>query len=476
VYGSIELRSSPEVEARIRNAVVANTDLTDFLPADPMNRLIGANADEFEVCYVQIGKVLTLFDVRKCTDDDLDLRMVDYDEEREGKQFATGAVQFSRSTASATALAILAGTEVATPNGNTYTTVTDTEIPSSGTTSAVVAIVAKVAGSASNARTGAVSLVLTAFQGAAADGLVCTNPAPIQNGLDQESDESAKTRIFAKTRALNRTAPDALKAAARGVKLVSGVRVRNVELYEDLFVAGRFDLFVDNGTGYTATTASIGTGVAADGAGELLCASATAGQFRFQVQNWPIKIDHGGTDLPNLLLFRKPLAGAWTLITYPDFAVKAGTGQIVLAVPLAAGEALQAHYTYNTGLLAAVQWTLDGKSSDPTTYPGGVAAGANLRVRAPTLYKPSIACKVTVRQGYDGPTVRATVVDELLVYINSREIGESVLLSMLYDVAMDVDGVTDFLVTDPAPADPASNIVVAYDAICRMTTADISAT
>lgn len=479
MYGSIELRSSPEVEAQLRDFITSNTDLTDLLPADPLAQLVLGVSNEFEVCYVEIGKLLMLFDVRKCFNSDLDLRLVDYDTERLGKQYATGTVKFTRTSADPLALLIAAGTQVGTQSGLVYVTASDTTIPSMATESGEVAIVSKLAGSAYNVGTGAVSLVLTAFSGSPANGLVCTNPAPIQNGLDQEADDAAKTRVFAGLRALNRTAPDALEGAARGVSLPNNTSVKSAKLYENPFVPC-IDLFVDNGTGKTETTATIGNGVATDGAGEQLVQSASAGQFRFRVVNWPVKIDYPGTGLPILRLFKKLSGGSsWAELFAPtDFHLKPGTGEIVLAVTLAAGDALQVHYTHYTGLVAEVQWTLDGRSSDPTRYPGGVAAGGDLRVRAPTLLKPTITASVVLKPGYTdalvAAAVRKNVVDALLVYINSREIGETVLLSMLYEVAMQVDGCGDFLVTSPAPADPANNIVPTYDAIIRCTAADIT--
>lgn len=476
MYGSIELWGSDDIAQRIRDHMVANTDLTDFLPADPTEQLLVGFSKECEILYFQTAKLLTLFNVRNCKGSDLDLRLVDFDEVRALSAFATGTVVFSRANAVATELLLPAGTRVTSQAGKQYKTVTPTSIAASATVSGEVSIIADQQGASYNAVTGAVSLVATAFSGVEAQGLVCTNPAPVQNGLDQESDQFAVQRVLAKVRALNATSPDALRAAALAVKMPDGTRCVTTQLYENPFEYGKTELFVDNGTGKTESIQNIGTFV--NGGGEVLTAAATAGQFRFTVKSGPIKIGYGFTDLPLLVLNVKPAGGSWATLTLgTDYAVKTGTGQIVLAAPLATGDALEAHYVAYTGLVREVQWTLDGRGSDKTKYPGGAASGGNLIVRAPGIFKTSLVIKIGIKSGYESiaASVRAACVDALLVYINSLGIGEDILLSMLYETAMQVDGVADFLVQIPAPADPANNIVVGYDQIPRFTKADITA-
>lgn len=476
MYGSIEIRDQATIAQNVRNHMVANTDLTDFLPADPMNQLIEGFAKEMEVPYFQIIKLLTLFNIANCKGGDLDLRLRDYDETRGFADYASGPVLFTRTNAVNVALAIPAGTEVVSNKGVVYITSTPTSIPIGATQSGIVSIISKQKGASQNAVTGAVSKVVTAFEGPEAEGLVCTNPAPIQNGIDAELDPDAIKRMRAKIRELNRTAPDALQAAALKVGLADGSRVRSTSKpLEDLFTAGRIELFIDNGTGYTESNVDIGDGVPGTGTGETLVASATAGQFRFRVKNWPVRENYEGDGKPKIRVYKKPNGGAWAaLANGVDYKCKPGTGDVQLAVALAAGDALEAHYTYLTGLVAEVQWTLEGRTSDPDKYPGGLAAGGWLIVRAAKIFKAAIICKVTVADGYDPLVVKATVREALLAFINSLGIGEDIILASLYDVAMEIPGVIDFVVTQPAPADPPGNVIVAYDSIPRYTAADLS--
>ena len=102
--------------------------------------------------------------------------------------------------------------------------------------------------------------------------------------------------------------------------------------------------------------------------------------------------------------------------------------------------------------------------------------GAFLVVRAPVAYHPAIVVRVTVAAGYlaNATAVRVAVKNALLVYINGLGIGEDIIVAQLYEVAMAVPGVADFLVVTPTPSDPQQNIAVADNQLARLTSADLT--
>lgn len=475
MYGSIVVKSAKTIAQEIVNYVVSKTKLTDLLVGSPLAQVIMAVARSHESLYLQVAKIPAIFAIASASGDDLTQRAVDYNTTRAAAQYAVGMVRFSRTNPVAQALAIPAGTKVATSTGKTYTTLVSATIPGLATQSADVGIIAAVAGAASNMPVGAVVTVVTTFNGPEAAGLACQNLAPVQSGADAESDAALRQRLVNLVLGLNRTSPISIPARAMQISIADGSRVRTAALIEDPLAPGRATLYVDNGTGTTVVLESHGTAIPL--AGEVLVAVAGGGEARFRVQAPPIEVNGAGT--PQITLYRTPLAGApQQLVVNVAFYVIPSTGQIKLdpvlfPAGLTAGDKLEAVYFAWGGLIRAVQWDTDGRGSAPTTYPGGRAAGVFLSVRAPTVYKPAITVRPTVASGYTAAAVRTAVQNALLTEINSLGIGEDVVLARLYDVAMDVAGVTDFVVVVPAPADPPANIVVGDNQLVRLVAADI---
>ena len=475
MYGSIVVKSAKTITQEIVNYVVSKTKLTDMLKASPLAQVIVAVARSHESLYLQVAKIPDIFSIMRAAGDDLSLRAVDYNTTRGAAQFAIGTVRFSRTNPVNEALVLPAGTKVGTTAGRTYVTLVAATIPALATVSADTGCIASVAGAASNVPVDVVTAVLTQFSGPAAAGLVSANQAPVAGGADEESDAALRQRLVSLVLALNRTSPISIPARAQQIALTDGSRVRTAALIEDAQTPARVTLYIDNGTGTTVVLESHGTAIPL--AGEVLVASAAGGETRFRVATPPVEVNLAGT--PQITLYRTPVAQATqTLLVGVGFHVIAGTGQCKLdpvAFPagLTAGDKLEAVYTAWGGLIRAVQYDLDGRTSAPTTYPGGRAAGVFLTVRAPAVYKPAITVRPTVATGYDATAVRAAVKTALLTEINNLGIGEDVVLARLYDVAMDVAGVNDFVVVVPAPADPPANIAVGDNQLVRLVAADI---
>lgn len=187
---------------------------------------------------------------------DLDSWMADMTLVRLPAIAATGTVSFSRFTPLAPAL-IPAGALVRTADGSqTYSVTIDTSnvawtpaqngyVMAAGVGSVVVPIAAQVPGAAGNVQTGVVTLLVTAIPGVD----LVVNPAPIQNGLDAESDSALRLRfqnfLQSRSRATTLAVTYAVTSIQQGLTCVVQ---ENVDAVGDTLM-GNFVVTVDDGTG-----------------------------------------------------------------------------------------------------------------------------------------------------------------------------------------------------------------------------------
>lgn len=473
----VDIRGKNQILQEMINLVVTRTSLSDLLPASQLTQVLAAAAQSDETLYLQLAKLLKMFSIRRADRQGLAFRAFDYNTEVLGAQFSQGLGYFTRTVSPVTPLTLVAGTVVSSSSGVQFRTLVDVTIPGAATQSPATGIIAVLAGEQSNLATGAVQNVTAPVGVVGADGLAFVSTTPTSGGYTEEATEALRQRLIDIEQSLNRTSAIAVPARARLITLSTNERVQTAKLVEDVAQAGRATLYIDNGTGTTEVVEQHGTnsGTGPIG-GEVLIASAAGGEARFQVLMPPLAVTLVGTPLITLYL------NTVTILTVGvHFDVIPGTGAVqlrasVFPTGLAATDLLEAVYTSWAGLIRAVQWDLSGRNDDPQTYRGGFAGGGHYLVRSPEIYRPAISCRVTVGANYVAATVRTAVKDALLIYINSLAIGQDVVLAELYDVAMAVDGVSDFIVTSPAPADPAPNIVVGDDQLVRLQAPDLTVT
>ncbi len=474
MQGTVEFRSRQQILQDMINIVVSRSALSDLLPASVLTQILAAAAQSDEALYLQLAQLLGMFSIRRATRQGLIYRAYDYNTEVGGAAFAVGSGYFTRTAASLTPATLVAGTIVASAGGVQFRTLVSQTIPGGATQSPSGGIIAVLGGADANLATGAVTTVVTTYSGTGTEGLAFVSDAPTIGGAAEEATETLRQRLFDIAASLNRTSPIAVPARARLISLSTGERVQTAKLIEDASAPGEATLYIDNGSGTTAVTEQYGSwNIVPIGAEELI-ASAAGGEARFQIANPPIALNGAGAPLIKLYYNT-----ATQLEPGVHFHVISGTGAIVLdptifPAGLVAGVSLEAVYTAWAGLIRAVQWDLSGRSDDSTVYPGGFAGGGHYVVQSPEIYRPVIATRVTGKTGYDAATVRAAVRDALLGYCNALGIGDDIVLAELYDVAMAVDGVADFIVTSPAPADPAANIVVADNQLVRLQAPDVT--
>lgn len=125
-------------------------------------------------------------------------------------------------------------------------------------------------------------------------------------------------------------------------------------------------------------------------------------------------------------------------------------------------------YKYYTGLIQLAQWTIDGLDRDASNYPGIGAAGTQFEVIPPVLINVRLVINITTDEGVSLASVLNEVQSAVLGYVNSRKVGEEVVLSEVIAAAQSVNGIFDVEITNQT-----SNIVVADGELARMADEDL---
>jgi hypothetical protein len=125
-------------------------------------------------------------------------------------------------------------------------------------------------------------------------------------------------------------------------------------------------------------------------------------------------------------------------------------------------------YKFFTGLVQLAQLTIDGLDSDPTNFPGIGAAGTQFEVIPPLLVKIKIIIDVTPNEGISLSSISSDVSNAVSEYINSRKVGEDIILSEVIAAAQDVTGVYDVEVSSHT-----ENITIADGSLARIDDSDI---
>ena len=100
-------------------------------------------------------------------------------------------------------------------------------------------------------------------------------------------------------------------------------------------------------------------------------------------------------------------------------------------------------YKYFTGLVQKVQWTIDGLPADTENFTGIGAAGTQFEVVPPVFVRLKVTLNVITESGISLSSVTNDVSNEVLTYVNSRDVGEDVVLSEIIAAAQVVEGVFD---------------------------------
>jgi hypothetical protein len=106
-------------------------------------------------------------------------------------------------------------------------------------------------------------------------------------------------------------------------------------------------------------------------------------------------------------------------------------------------------YQYAVGLIAEVNKVTYGFPSDPTTYPGVAAAGAQINIQGPLVKRVQVTISLRIRTGAAQQDIEDRVQSALASIINQAGIGESIALSDLTTAAGQVGGVISAVMVSP---------------------------
>ena len=345
--------------------------------------------------------------------------------------------------------------------------------------------------------------------GAPFAGAGVKNPANTQGGRNRETDREFRDHIRQRIQALSRGTRLSLEGLVKGVTdSRTGQRVVTSKLIES-FADAEHKLYIDDGTGMApsyvtmALTRLDGALVGAEGsfvvddvsdfpsAGYVLldpgdvtsevCRyvsktvasntltldvatpvvsahdtdrlvllvdkldTAERGQNYFQLAQYPVQ--RGTIELYDNSAGSSVLA-LRTLDT--DYYLNRTNGQTeYYGAGLPEDTEVYAHYSYYTGLLALVQYVVNGIAASPTIFPGVAAGGVTIYVDTPSIRTVSMVLSISAETGYDEDTLRTSVQRVVENYIDSRAIGENVILAQASARALAVTGVSNVTIKNP---------------------------
>jgi uncharacterized phage protein gp47/JayE len=125
-------------------------------------------------------------------------------------------------------------------------------------------------------------------------------------------------------------------------------------------------------------------------------------------------------------------------------------------------------YKFFTGLIQLAQWTIDGLDRDPSNYPGIGASGTQFEVLTPVLVSIKLIIDVTTEEGINLSAITNNVSSAVSGYVNSRKVGEDVILSEIVAAVQGVSGVFDVTIQNHE-----SNITIADGELARLADSDL---
>jgi hypothetical protein len=117
-------------------------------------------------------------------------------------------------------------------------------------------------------------------------------------------------------------------------------------------------------------------------------------------------------------------------------------------------------YAYNTGLIGEANRVMYGLESDPTTYPGVVAAGANVNISGPVVRRIQVSLGLRIRDGANKNATFDAVRSAVATYINGLGVGVPVAISAIVNSASAIGGVEAVSVASPTYSTTSDQIAV----------------
>lgn len=244
-------------------------------------------------------------------------------------------------------------------------------------------------------------------------------------------------------------------------------------------------LFSSAGTA-RGTSTSVGVNFSEDTT-QVMTVNAFAGMwvktvdnvFRQVVSNTAIRFVFAAGDIPT--------AGAYSVYNFSgsplapgaDFNFNQATGDLELAVALAAHDGLVAAsdgaspslgaYLYSSGLAAHVQRSVNGDPADFNSFPGFRVGGAQVLVAVPTTISQAFVFSVVPARGFTLAQLVVPIQVAVQTMVNASGMGAKIEISDIIVVTKKVPGVDDVI-----PVTPLTNISLSSGTLMRIDASDVT--
>jgi len=414
--------------------VLARSPLNDLEEGSVLLHILASVAEEIGVAEVQLRKIRDTFLFKGCSGSLLDERASELPTgsvTRLQAGSASGSVmtierQEDEGGGYATAQVMAAGATFRRSDdpSQTYRTIQDQTFGIGVGTLTEVWVVATTPGKAGNCKVGYINTV-----DSAEDWVIsCSNAKPLTNGVDTETDQSLLVRVLAYLSSLAKSQPRALEYAALSYVGPDGNRVRYAHLTEDPIRPGYSEIVIDDGSGLAGTDrpGATCTGTVPHGGQYILYHEYPAVETIKRVV-----VTH--TDASESVF------GLETFTSLPEkgqvfFPAGVLTAGDVWEIGDQTGEGQQ--YRVFTGLIAALQTSLQGSTSTPAKKPGWSAAGTRVRVLPPTLQALSMSVHITPISGVTLSSIKTLVINDIIAFSQALAPGATLYVSQLVDYVM----------------------------------------
>ena len=443
-------KSASDILRQLRGAVLGRSKLNDITPSSALNIMLAAFSEELASSERRLLSIRESFFLNGAQGSDLDRRVAELPPigiQRIGRTNASGAVmRFERAVEdAAAALSIPAGTVVKAQGGQRYSTTAEVIMAAGDTDVDNVHVICQSAGESGNQVIGAIDFIENG-----PDQLIsCSNTQPLTNGQDRETDTALRERAYSYLRSLSRCQKNAIEFMAISFIGSNGDRFPYARVYEDPEQLGFCELVVDDGSGLNVEAMSragntISTTIAAGGSRAVYHeAPATA-----PIPPESIIVWKGGD--PNTQIRVTP-------INYTSLHER-GVIYFAAGVLDPSDRVFVQNYRVFTGLIAELQREIEGNPDSPDRLTGFRAAGTRMVVNVVTPQFIKLDMALSPESSVNYRVVEANAVATITGYVGTLSPGETLIISRLVDLVMEISGVRDVKFFERDSAVRAENI------------------
>lgn len=242
-----EARTKDEILRDLAARVVSRTPLTDVIPGSVLHTILSTIAEEFASAEYRLGEIRDSFYLDGTSGADLDERISELPVRaitRLPAAPASGTLKITRDNTS-NSITLNAGTLFGrVDNSKIFYRLNSALTFAINQSEASAAVTCTTNGESGNAGTGIVSIIVSDPNIA-----TVTNESPIVGGLEEESDDSLRSRAKAYLASLSRSQDLALEFEALNFRASNEKRFTVAKVVSDPLTPGYSELLVDDGTG-----------------------------------------------------------------------------------------------------------------------------------------------------------------------------------------------------------------------------------